>query len=125
MYNNGELLSKQYYNEAGFQQADTTNVDKRAYYKKGEKGWLKCLEDNVYWPLGYDFVHGKYAVVVVRMFITEDGDLENVEVHIPFNPAFDAIALEAVRKAPHWEAAMSHNRHIRSFRYVPIAFGTE
>lgn len=116
-YQDGVLLSKKYFNEDGIEIADTTNKDRSAEFKGGEKGWQHYLEKHLYFPDQYKFTNGDSAVVVVTATIDENGKVTNAFVSTPFYPAFDKIALGAVNKSPLWTPAIFHNRRVKySFR---------
>ena len=118
----GVLKDKQYFDEKGGPVPDTTNKDKSAEFPGGLKAWGKYLGKALYFPDQYKFTNGDQAVVVVEAIIDEDGKVVDVEAVVPFYPAFDKIALDAVRKSPNWVPAIEHNRKVRHQIRQPIVF---
>ena len=124
-YENGRLISRNYFNTNGKIITDTTNTDSEATFTGGDKGWKKYVEKKLHWPDGYHFSKGNNAVVVIEWKINENGDVVDPEIVIPFNPAFDAIALDVIKKSPTWKPAKSHNRYIETIRRQPVTFSEE
>jgi TonB family protein len=123
LYKQGKLISANYYNEENLLLSDTAKANTPALFKNGEKeSWRNYLEENVYWPDGYQFNNGNMAVVVVEFTINEEGKTEDVEVAIPFHPEFDKIAVDIIRRSPAWQPAIAHNRKVRSRFRQPVTF---
>lgn len=118
----GVLQDKQYFDAKGAPVADTTNKDRDAAFPGGLQAWNKYLAKTLYFPDQYTFTNGDQAAVVVEATIDEDGQVTNVEVVIPFYPAFDKIAVEAVRDSPKWIPAFQHNRNVRHEIRQPVIF---
>jgi len=119
---NGTLLDKQYMDLKGAPVTDTTNKTRSAEFPGGLKAWAKYLGKALYFPDQYKFTNGDQAAVVVDAVIDEEGKVVEAEVSIPFYPAFDKIALEAVRKSPAWKPAFDHNRTVRYEIRQPVIF---
>ncbi|MEO5684188.1 MAG: TonB family protein [Chitinophagaceae bacterium] len=124
-YQNGKLLSADYYQEDGSALTDTSKANTSAIFKGGLTGWQKYLTGKLFWPSGYQFSNGDMAVAVVDITINEDGKMENVEVSTPFHPAFDKIALDVVRRSPAWSPRISHNRRVKARFRQPVTFRQE
>lgn len=121
-FNNGKLVTAEYLNEDGSKLADTSQSHAGASFKGGLSGWQHYLNNKLYWPGGYEFSNGNQAVVLIQLTINEDGNLENVEVAIPFHPVFDKIALDIIRNSPAWKPAISHNRKVKETFLQPVTF---
>ena len=65
------------------------------------------------------------VVVVVQFEISEEGNVENAFVDIPFDPEFDKIALEVINKSPQWIPALQNNRHVKFTVRQPVIFAQE
>jgi len=122
IYDNGNLVSKEYFDENGTIQKDTTNRDHDLEFPGGGPAWKKYMEKHVNWPANLTFKTSGQAVVMVRFAVDEEGNVSEVYVTLPFHPAFDKIALDAIRKSPKWIPAVSHNRKIKSYRTQPVTF---
>jgi len=112
-YNNGVLTDKQYFDENGNGMPDTTNKDREAVFPGGNKAWSKYLDKSLYFPTQYKFENADKAVVVVSAVIDEEGNMTDVTINTPLYPAFDDIAMKAVKKSPKWQPAMQHNRRVK------------
>jgi len=124
LYEDGKLINKQYYDEEG-NSMDTVNRDKPATFPGGQEAWQKYLNKKLYFPSQYKFVNGDKAIVIIDAFIDEEGNVTDVTVSTPLHPAFDKIALDAIRKSPKWEPAISHNRKMRYRIKQTVAFGQQ
>jgi hypothetical protein len=122
LYNNGRLVDKQYFDEAGQPVLDTTNKDKDASFVGGTKAWLKYLNSRLYFPTGYIIINSDEAALVITMTIDEDGKIKDAFVSTPFYPPFEKIALGAIHGSPKWQPAMSHNRRISAVFSQPVVF---
>jgi TonB family protein len=118
----GKLQDKQYFDEKGTPMTDTTTKNREAEFPGGIKAWSKYLSKALYFPDGYKFNNGDQAAVVIDATVNEEGKIVDAEVAVPFYPAFDKIALEAVQKSPRWIPAFEHNRPIRYTIRQPVVF---
>ena len=83
---------------------------------------IKYLTKHAYFPNGFQIVNSDAVVVIVTAMIDENGKVNNAYVSAPFHPAFDEIALKAMRLAPDWKPAIEHHRKIKSYVSQPITF---
>lgn len=122
VYDQGRLLSKQYFDETGAAVSDTTTQEREAEFPGGNKAWQKYLLKHLYFPEQYKIANADAAVVVVDWIVNEDGTVSDVKVTSPLHPSFDKIAMEVIRKSPKWEPAFSHNRTVKAYRRQPVTF---
>jgi TonB family protein len=122
VYQEGTLLSKQYFDESGAAISDTTTKEQEAEFPGGNAAWQKYLYKRLFFPERYKLANADQAVVVVQWVIDESGTVTDVEVIAPFHPDFDKIAVEAIRKSPKWIPAISHNRTVKAYRRQPVTF---
>ncbi|MCU7547783.1 energy transducer TonB [Chitinophagaceae bacterium LB-8] len=122
VYDNGRLLSKQYIDEEGNTLSDTTNRDREASFPGGLKAWQKYLVKNLYFPSQWKLANADMAIVVVDAAIDEEGNVTDIRLTAPLHPDFDQIALNVLRKAPKWNAAVSHNRKVKFYFRQPVVF---
>jgi TonB family protein len=122
VYNNGKLVSKEYFNEDGTPQTDIAKANTDATFKSGTQAWIKYLEKNLYWPPGYKITNTNMVTVGVQFVIDEDGKPQDVEVVIPFNKEFDKIAVNTIRNCPAWKPAVKQNRRVKSLFRQPVTF---
>jgi antitoxin component YwqK of YwqJK toxin-antitoxin module len=121
-YHQATLLSKQYFDENGMLQNDTTNRDKMAEFPGGVEALLKYVTDNLYFPDGYKIIHADIAKVVVQFTINEDGTVEDVFTSVAFDKRFDSIAESVIKKSPQWSPAIDHNRKVKCRFTLPVTF---
>lgn len=124
-YNNGKLIDKEYYNEKGLKQADTSEHDREASFPGGLAAWQKYLQKKLYFPPQYKLVNTDQAVVMVRFAVEEDGSISEPTVTIPLHPDFDKIALDVIKRSPKWIPAISHNRKIKEYHSQPVTFAEQ
>jgi hypothetical protein len=118
----GRQVDKTFFDEKGAPQADTANDDRKAAFPGGLTAWTHYLDRTLYFPSQYNITNGDEATVVIVATIGEDGHVVDAAVQIPFYPAFDKIALDAVRRSPAWIPAMDHHRKVRSVIRQPVTF---
>lgn len=121
VYNKGNIVSKEYFNEDGSLQKDT--ADREAAFVKGDNsGWKKYLEKSAYWPSNLKLVNTNAVTVGVEFTINEAGKPEDVETYIPFDSAFDEIAVRIIKQSPAWKPALQYNRKIKQRFRQPVTF---
>lgn len=125
VYDTGNLLSKQYFDEAGKEIKDTTSKDTAASFPGGQKAWAKYLQKNLYFPSQWKLSNTDQVIITVDWVIDEEGNISNVFVSAPFHPDFDKIAVNVISKSPKWNPAISHNRKIKAYRRQPVTFSQE
>ena len=118
----GRLLGKSFFDEQGRPQTDTANDERKAAFPGGPKAWANYLSRTLYFPDQFQFTNGDEATVVVTATINEDGRVTDAEVEVPFYPAFDKIALDAVRRSPNWIPAIDHHRKVKDYIRQPVTF---
>ncbi len=122
VYEFGDLLSAEYFDEKGKPQGDEELTDRPALFKEGADGWQKYLDKRINWPPGYNFsTYGKVPILLA-MEIDEKGKITDAEVITPYHPQFDRISLLALKRSPDWYPAISHNRKIKTKVYQTITF---
>ena len=121
-FSDDKLIHKEYFDENGIQQADTTTRDSEASFPGGLKAWAKYLSDKLYFPPQYKFTNDGQATVLVRFAINEDGSISDVEVTSSFHKDFDKIAVDIIKRSPKWQPATFHNRKLKEFHEQPVTF---
>ena len=124
-FNHGKLVNKEYFDEQGIKQSDTTNRDRPASFPGGDKAWRKYLYKNLYFPDQYKITNSDQVVVVVRFAVNVDGSISDIVVTAPFHPNFDKIATEVIKRSPKWNPAISHNRKVIEYRSQPVTFSQQ
>jgi antitoxin component YwqK of YwqJK toxin-antitoxin module len=122
IYDNGALIDKQYFNEKGVEEADTTNKDSESTYPGGIEAWINYLKKKLYWPKGLQLANSNQVTIVVDWMVDDDGKVKNVKVITPVHPEFDNIALNIISRSPKWIPAISHNRKVKAYRRQPLTF---
>ena len=135
-HNNGKLAAQEIYDDTGklvtatyFSQEaalqDSAIFRKNAEFPGGQKGWEKYLYKNIYFPDQYRITNAESVTVVIGALIDEDGNVQEPYVKVPFNKAFDDIALAVFRKCPKWLPAMRHNHAVVRGILQPVTFSQE
>ncbi|MEO8764748.1 MAG: hypothetical protein ABI416_10695 [Ginsengibacter sp.] len=122
VYDEGNLISRHYYNEEGVQESDTTSKNREAMFTGGQEGWKKFIMKHIYFPDQYKLVNTTAITVVVTAIIAEDGTVTEPWVEVPFNKAFDDIAVAIFKKSPKWIPAVRYNRTVKQGVRQPITF---
>ncbi|MBK7289596.1 MAG: TonB family protein [Chitinophagaceae bacterium] len=122
VYENGKLTSKTYYDESGVELKDAKRKDAEASFPGKTDAWLNYLHGNSWFPEQFRFTNNDKAVVVVTFTVNEEGKVEDAFVSTPLYPAFDKIALDAVKNSPKWKPAISHNRAVKAWFSQPVTF---
>ncbi|WP_447639883.1 MULTISPECIES: hypothetical protein [Chitinophagaceae] len=111
-YANGFLVDKKYFDEQG-NVMDTTNRDRDADFPGGEKEWKKYITKRLYFPTQYRITNADSAATVIGWTVSMDGSISNIEVLVPFAPAFDKIVVNIVKNCKtKWIPAIQHNRYV-------------
>jgi len=125
VFDTGRLLSRRYYNEQGIELTDTTSQNRDAGFPGGSAGWKKFIMKHIYFPDQYKLVNTLAVTVVVSAIIDEDGNVTDPWVEVPFNSAFDNIAVSIFKKSPKWIPAIRYNRTVQQGVRQPITFSQE
>ncbi len=125
VYNNGKLLSQEYFNEDGTPQTDTAKANTDAIFKNGIEAWKKYLENKLYWPPAYKLTNTDMVTVGIQFVIDETGKAQDVEVYVPFSKEFDNIAVNVIRNCPAWKPAIKQNRKVKTLFRQPVTFHQE
>lgn len=125
VFKNGELVSKEYFNEDGTPQSNIDNANTDPVFKTGTQAWTKYLEKNLYWPPGYKITNTNAVTVGVQFVIDEEGKPQDVEVVVPFTKEFDKIAVTVIRKCPSWKPGVKQNRKVKTLFRQPVTFVQE
>ena len=122
LYEADKLVNRIYYNENGEEEKDTSNKNRDASFPGGAAGWKKFMLKKMYFPDQYQLVNTEAVTVVVNAVIDEEGNVTEPFVSIPFNTAFDKIALIIFKKSPRWIPAIRNNRKVKMGIRQPITF---
>ncbi len=121
-YKEDKVKSRIYLKEDGKEMADTTNKDRDATFKGGQKKWASFLLQNLQFPANVKLVNTKVITVVVIAMIDEDGHIKDPYIDIPFDALFDNEALRIIKQSPAWNPKIEHNRKVRMYVRQPISF---
>lgn len=125
IYNNGKLTDRKYFAEDGSPMTDTTDKTIGATFPGGIPAWMKYLDKKTFFPPNYRIVNGDQAAVKVNFTVDENGNVKDVNVEAPFDPAFDDIALKAFVNSPKWIPAVNHNRNVSCKHSQSVTFRQE
>ena len=119
-YDAGKLISYKYFDENGVEGKAVSDRD--AEFTGGNEAWQKYLAKHLYFPDRYKLTNTDRVTVVIAATIDEDGKVTDVFVDIPFDPRFDNIAIDIMKKSPPWVPAIFHNRRMKFYVRQPITF---
>lgn len=120
-YEEDSLMSYTCFNENGEPEV-CNKTDSDSYFIKGIDGYKKYIENSVYWPTTYEFKTISKAAVTVYFCVDVTGKIKNAHVHQGFHPAFDEIALNAIKRCPKWMPAVHKNRFVETYKKQVINF---
>jgi hypothetical protein len=121
-YDHGQLVDRHYFDETGIALTDTTNHDRNPSFKGKEGAWTSYLNNHLYWPTAYKIANSDQAALVITYTIDENGSPKDSFVSTPFYPAFEKVAITAIRSAPKWQPAIDHNRRVEHQFRQPVIF---
>jgi len=122
VFHEDSLFAKNYFDEQGTANNDTSSNDRIAEFPGGINAWTKYVNDKIYFPQQFKIVTGDKAVVVVNFTVNTDGNVEDIIVTTPFYPAFDKIVTEVIQKSPRWLPAIENNRKVNCNFSLPVTF---
>jgi antitoxin component YwqK of YwqJK toxin-antitoxin module len=93
-----------------------------ADFPGGVNGWLKYFNSKIYFPDNVQLVNTSSVTIMVQFCVSPAGEVKDVELLIPFHPAFDKIVLDIVRKSPRWNPARIANRPYPYYHTQQITF---
>ena len=114
LYNQDTLKQFQLFDENGIPQDDSAIIQKDVEFPNGEKALHNFIHNNLVFPGGYSIQNSDHIVIGTLATIGEDGKVEDVEITLPFHPAFDKEAIRIFTISPLWIPAMNHNRKVKS-----------
>ena len=122
VFDNGRPISRNYFNDDGQEEPDTAGKNRDARFRSGQQGWKKFILKHIYFPDQYKLVNTNSVTVVVTATIDEDGNVTDPWTEVPFNKAFDNIAIEIFKKSPKWMPAVRYNRTLKQTVRQPVTF---
>ncbi len=97
---------------------------KDAFFKSGEKAWLKYLAKNANTSIRIkDVQDGTQAKVIVLFMINKQGVITDVKVKESSGyAAVDRDAIQVIRSGPAWEPAILYNEPVNVYRLQPMTY---
>jgi len=123
-YNMDDVQKEEYFDASGAP-VNAAIEDRPPTFPGGQEGWKKFVLKHIYFPSQYKLVNADQVTVVITATIDEDGNVLDPFVEVPFNKAFDNIALIIFKKSPKWLPAIRHNRAVVQKIRQPIIFAQE
>jgi hypothetical protein len=121
LYNMGHVQKEAYFDTSGAPE-NTAIQDRPPTFPGGQEGWKKFVLKHIYFPSQYKLVNADQVTVVITATIDENGNVLDPFVEVPFNQAFDHIALTIFKKSPKWLPAIRHNQPVIQKIRQPITF---
>jgi len=98
-------------------------VEVEAEFPGGSEAWKKHIIKNIDFPdLVMNLKRPQKGTVMIQFIVCSDGEVCSVEALNSFHPLMDLIAVNAIRKGPHWKPAMQNGRMVKAWRRQPITF---
>lgn len=121
IYNNGELLSYQFWNEDGSKVKDYEKFEVMPEYPGGETALMAYIGENVVYPEEAisSMITGR---VYISFVVSTTGEVENVKVARGAHPLLDVEAIRIVAQMPEWKNGKQHNRPVKVSYAIPINF---
>lgn len=121
IYYMGYVQKEEYFDSSGAPEKNAIEF-RSATFPGGEKEWKKFILKHIYFPSQYKLVNSDQVTVVITATIDEDGNVLDPFVEVPFNKAFDDIALKIFKKSPKWLPSIRNNRSVVQEIRQPITF---
>jgi antitoxin component YwqK of YwqJK toxin-antitoxin module len=121
LFNMGYIQKEEYFDTTGAPEKTATE-DRPPTFPGGQNGWKKFVLKHIYFPSQYKLVNADQVTVVITATIDEDGNVIDPFIEVPFNKAFDDIALKIFKKSPKWLPAIRSNRTVLQKIRQPITF---
>ena len=121
IYDLGQIITWNYWNEDSVQHQDTSIVNKTPAPKGGVKALFEFLEDNILYP-EESRKKNVEGTVVVDFFVERDGRIGDVRVKKTVDPMLDAEAIRVIQLLPPFSVGINKNRKIRVGFTLPVRF---
>ena len=96
-------------------------VQKKASFPGGMSELKNYLKKNLTYP-SIALEEGTEGTVIVSFVVGKSGEIRNVEVMRPVDPALDQEAIRVVSNMPKWVPAMNNDRPCASYYRLPVNF---
>jgi len=121
VYENGEAIKIEFWDEAGNSVEPTKLLEKEPEFPGGESAMIKFIQKNIMYPeLSREM--GEQGTIYVGFTVGVDGGLNEINILVGVSPMLDAEALRVVKKMPDWIPGFSHNRILEVDFLFPIKF---
>ena len=95
-------------------------VEVRPQFPGGEKEMFKFIAENLQMPVvaAETTIHGR---VMIRVVITEDGSIQDIEILRGLSPELDEEAIRIIKSMPKWISGQHNGRPVKVFYTIPIS----
>ena len=99
-----------------------TKVEIEASFPGGEAGWNRYVKKAIESNMDELTEAGESGTCRVRFIVDKEGNVSDVEALTMKNSKLAVIAVNAIRKGPHWTPAQQNGRQVKAYREQPITF---
>lgn len=99
-----------------------TKVEIEASFPGGEGGWTRYVTKAIQSNIDDLTEAGESGTCRVRFIVSKDGSVSDVEALTMKNSKLATIAVNAIRKGPHWTPAQQNGRMVNAYREQPVTF---
>lgn len=121
-YEHGVLKEALVYSKDGSTEKNLTSIEIDAELKHKNKTWKQWLDTRVEFPRGLLLKNAKIVTIRASFEVNHLGEVQNVNITLPFHPQFDAVLKRAIENSPKWQPKIAHNRAVKSFFVQDLGF---
>lgn len=99
-----------------------TKVEIEASFPGGDGGWARYVKKAIEANIDELTEAGESGTCRVRFIVSKDGTVSSVEALTMKGSKLAEIAVNAIRKGPHWTPAQQNGRHVNAYREQPVTF---
>jgi TonB family protein len=96
-------------------------VEKMPSYPEGEKALLAYIGSNLHYPVIAQ-ENGIQGTVIVRFIVTNDGNVDKIEVLRSLDPACDKEAVRVLRSMSSWTPGEQNGKKVSVYYTLPIKY---
>ncbi len=99
-----------------------TKVEIEAIFPGGEAGWNRYVKKAIEANIDELTEAGESGTCRIRFIVDKEGAVSDVEALTMKSSKLAEIAVNVIRKGPHWTPAQQNGRYVKAYREQPITF---
>lgn len=104
-----------------YDQKEQDSLQVEAYFKNGDAGWRKYIQNNINFPDRARKL-GKQGMVMLQFIVQTDGSLSDFFILQSLEYSVDEEALRLLKKSPRWIPARQFGKMVKAYRRQPLTF---